>query len=581
MSHKNYEAVVGIDFGSSGCGFAYSFMNDKDINHGSIEGSNVDNKVPTEIILSDSYQILEFGARCIQYLKEKGVNAGNYFKGIKMHLYSKLETIKANNTGKSFSLSKVIQRVLEKIKELALEELQKIRININEANIKWVVTLPAIWEDFQKGVMMKACIGAGLIGQNEDKSLFFALEPEAASLYCSRNNDINQDYLKEGRYYIICDLGGGTGDIVTHEVGNNNHLKEIKASCGGNYGSNEIDKQIFEKIIYTIFGFKSFDQLLESYKMKDINEDQEVFFDLWCELERQIKDFKEGVNMEKVNKYEKFPINCQLFQDFFDDDINVEDLVNEYNKITYDNKCKITIKSKKKWIIEFPYQIAYNYIKAQADLINKEIRNILDSTYRNINTVIFVGGYCSNGIIISSIKEGLQGRINYFLQPSKPCLAIMEGAVLFGINPNIINTRIAKYTIGQSFRDTWNEAKHSKMGKKVYDEVDNCWRCEDCFSKFIEVKQKLDLNQEITKSYRTSNPRSCTLRFYQTLNPNPMFTFENGVDKIGYCELDAGRDYPVGQRDIKVTMKFGGTFIDVKAVHEKSGEEVKTTLNFY
>ena len=83
MSHKNYEAVVGIDFGSSGCGFAYSFMNDKDINHGSIEGSNVDNKVPTEIILSDSYQILEFGARCIQYLKEKGVNAGNYFKGIK------------------------------------------------------------------------------------------------------------------------------------------------------------------------------------------------------------------------------------------------------------------------------------------------------------------------------------------------------------------------------------------------------------------------------------------------------------------------------------------------------------------
>ena len=85
---------------------------------------------------------------------------------------------------------------------------------------------------------MKACIGAGLIGQNEDKSLFFALEPEAASLYCSRNNDINQDYLKEGRYYIICELGGGTGDIVTHEVGNNYHLKEIKASCGGNYGSN-------------------------------------------------------------------------------------------------------------------------------------------------------------------------------------------------------------------------------------------------------------------------------------------------------------------------------------------------------
>ena len=34
-----YEVVVGIDFGSSGSGFAYSFKNENSINHGYIYGS--------------------------------------------------------------------------------------------------------------------------------------------------------------------------------------------------------------------------------------------------------------------------------------------------------------------------------------------------------------------------------------------------------------------------------------------------------------------------------------------------------------------------------------------------------------
>ena len=58
--------------------------------------------------------------------------------------------------------------------------------------IKWVVTVPAIWNEHQKSIMMESCIGARLINKNTDKSLFFALEPEAASLYCAVNKEIDQ-----------------------------------------------------------------------------------------------------------------------------------------------------------------------------------------------------------------------------------------------------------------------------------------------------------------------------------------------------------------------------------------------------
>ena len=61
---NQYEVVVGIDFGSSGSGYSYSFYNENDINHGEIFQANVDNKVPTEIILDDHNYTIEFGEGC-------------------------------------------------------------------------------------------------------------------------------------------------------------------------------------------------------------------------------------------------------------------------------------------------------------------------------------------------------------------------------------------------------------------------------------------------------------------------------------------------------------------------------------
>ena len=111
------------------------------------------------------------------------------------------------------------------------------------------------------------------------------------------------------------------------------------------------------------------------------------------------------------------------------------------------------------------------------------------------------------------------------MPPSKPCLAIMEGAVLFWINPNIINSRISRYTIGQGTLAVWNEEKHAKYGEKVFDDYKKIWRCTNCFDKFIEIKQKLKINEEITRSYHMVGPRYWNLSYYKTFSPNPTFTF--------------------------------------------------------
>ena len=70
------------------------------------------------------------------------------------------------------------------------------------------------------------------------------------------------------------------------------------------------------------------------------------------------------------------------------------------------------------------------------------------------------------------------------------------------------------------------------------------------------------------------------IRFYKTLKSNPNFVNEEDVEEIGKYRLDAGKDYPLGQRGIIITMRIGGTFIDVKAKHKISGNFIKTKLDF-
>ena len=109
--------------------------------------------------------------------------------------------------------------------------------------------------------------------------------------------------------------------------------------------------------------------------------------------------------------------------------------------------------------------------------------------------------------------------------------------------------------------------------------------CKVRFDKFIEINQNLKYEEEIAhiSSIPSINKHknSCKMEFYKTKNPNPTFAFEEGMVKIGECRIDIGKEYEsYKDRKIKTIMKFGGTFIDVTAIHIKSGITVKTKLTF-
>ena len=150
------EVIVGIDFGSSGTGYAYSFKNPKEIEMGVFPNQGGEGKVPTEIILDSNFEILAFGEECSEYIISGQMKFGDlYFRKIKMNLYNNKFNINPENDPKTYPLVNIITKVLEYVKNTAIKKIHENRDYITEDQIKWVVTVPAIWNEKQKGIMIE------------------------------------------------------------------------------------------------------------------------------------------------------------------------------------------------------------------------------------------------------------------------------------------------------------------------------------------------------------------------------------------------------------------------------------------
>ena len=92
--------------------------------------------------------------------------------------------------------------------------------------------------------MIDAANKACLFKENDDIGTFFALEPEAASIYFNTQESY-KNIINTEEPFILCDLGSGTVDIIVQKkviINNIITFEELYHPVGGNYGSNRINE---------------------------------------------------------------------------------------------------------------------------------------------------------------------------------------------------------------------------------------------------------------------------------------------------------------------------------------------------
>ena len=224
---------------------------------------------------------------------------------------------------------------------------------------------------------------AGLINENTDLSLFLALEPEVAGIYYySTYSSLNDEYINDGKPYIICDIGAGTVDICTHRKiidKNDSELIEEYPPIGGDYGGNYINEEFIKRFIIEIFGEENVKKLQNDCNNED-----------WDYFERNIEELKRSFD---ENEPCNLKLDCYLFEDEYK---KLDDYISEYNSKNHKYKYQInkSDNKRKKWEISFPSQIFADITREIAKKIFLKIEEI----YNNIHTgyIIMTGAGSKN-----------------------------------------------------------------------------------------------------------------------------------------------------------------------------------------
>lgn len=147
----------------------------------------------------------------------------------------------------------------KKAKDLAVDFLSKVREHVTTTlraqygraafdalEVRWMMTVPAIWSLEAKSTT-KQCAEAAGMGTRD--TLLMTSEPEAAAVYALRK--LEPHHLQEGNNIIILDAGGGTVDLVSYRIKQLKPFLQVEESgvCSGGKCGGVFLNRVFEDML--------------------------------------------------------------------------------------------------------------------------------------------------------------------------------------------------------------------------------------------------------------------------------------------------------------------------------------------
>jgi len=163
--------------------------------------------------------------------------------------------------------------------------------------------------------------------------------------------------------------------------------------------------------------------------------------------------------------------------------------------------------------------------------------------------------------------------------PRDASIAVVQGAVMFGKKPTKITQRVVSKTYGADCCREFIKGVHPEENKFVANGKE---MCSDVFNCFVKENEVVKLGQRIKSMYRPLYPDEKQIKysFYAADNPNAVMITETGVKRIGRVVVQSPDTWRGMDRELEVSMYFGGTEITATARDISSGNTAQTTLNF-
>ncbi|CAC5387220.1 unnamed protein product [Mytilus coruscus] len=492
-------------------------------------------------------------------VEEENVEIIKYIKKFKMVLYENvnidMDMMLKDETGKEMLALDVFSAAIRYLKTNLLDMCKRQHYLFNGDQIRWILTVPALWNDRAKLFMRQAANQAG-ISQGQ---LEVALEPEAASLYCIEwmKRETSFD-LEKGEKVLVLDAGGGTVDIAIHQIKENGRIQELHRANGGDWGGTKVDQE-FKQLLIDIVG----NQVFEEFKLKYHNDYMDLFRDFEVAKRRDFSVAATG----------KVPIRLPGTVNELCKEINnkgINEIVSINN--TFINHIEL---KRDKLLIDISifkklFEKTINEIKRHLQELYKK------SDIKEIRTIFMVGGFSCCHLLYDCIqKEFPSVRVKV---PMDPVLAVIKGSVIYGQRPEIFSSRISVYTYGIETTEPFDRKEHP-ANKKMSEAIDGKYHCDKIFCIHVKEGETVTLGSSVRKTYKTIDPNQTGMDFklYATKKKNPKFTDEPGCFYVGKLKVDLSRIIPGKNksREVEVELIYGGTELEAVARDTKAGREFR------
>ncbi|KAI9015292.1 hypothetical protein CLU79DRAFT_820496 [Phycomyces nitens] len=370
---------------------------------------------------------------------------------------------------------------------------KKLGKTCDASKFRYCLTIPAIWGDRAKATMREAAILAGIVNRNDHPDrLVLTSEPEAASLYCEKKS--NQFNLTDGKRFMICDAGGGTVDLIVFDFKKSRGVKtlqEVTKGSGGLCGSTFLDENM-RNLIQRRFGIHA-----------DNNKSG---------IDHLINEFIDGVKPQFDNKEDEYiTVSASVkLEETLMSEIGVED-----------GKLRVTVDELREIVFE-------PVVKQVLELISDQITQ----SKKQIDALFVVGGFGQSSYLGKRIKETFERRVGSIAIPDRGEISVMQGAVMFGLNPSKVSHRVLRRTYGIRANRPFDPLKDPADKKDTA--PDNELICRDCFFVYGTKGESIDINACISKELFIYYPSDfkVDLYAYDSNKKLPRFVTDPGVHKV-------------------------------------------------
>ncbi|WP_143034576.1 MULTISPECIES: Hsp70 family protein [unclassified Streptomyces] len=573
---KKQKVAVAVDFGTHGTGYAWTIIDEvksgnqrRDI-HPRMQWPSHPIPYPknlTALFFSEKGELQAWGYEARRQFNSRSAGDGTrYVNSFKMSLAptSSKEPGRPELPSEAISSEEAKELVALYLKKIFQEAMAEItRSGFSEDEIRWCVTVPAIWGDYEKQLMREAAETAGL--PKDPKRLLLAYEPEVAAHYArvsgvrtAKLTGKRANLLSPGSRFLVADCGGGTVDITAYRAISGDSLEEIGRECGGKFGSEYINRAFVEDILVSRFG--SFDAL------DRIREQQPTaIIDLIDDWEKAKLHFAMGQN-EEIN------IQISLALDRCLDESARAALAKSQDGFT---DAIVISPDEARSAFEVVVPGILELVDRQLDEMKRQRRNA-----RGKELIVLVGGFGNSPYLRSRLEQHLEGRAEV-ITPPDPQVAVLYGAVYFACNPQV-RIRRARLTYGcntsRTFRPRIDPPEFKFTGPENRD------RCRNRFCVFVTHGQKVRVDEVVEHSLAPvwDTQRDIVIEVYGTRSVYPQYVTEQDCQKIGSVTVDLSNvmHLDLGERGVNVAMQFGETEIKVTATVKETGDVVQADLDF-